>query len=885
MASNSHVRGKASPRWPLWIAFGLVALVAAAWAAIAVLFPPDRVRAVVQAQLSRTLARDVSFENASVSLWPPARLRVQGLKLAGPGGLGGPAFEARALALDLEVLPLIVRRLVVRRLVVDHPMLHVVVGPDGRTNFDGLMRPPPASAPGAPGEGGGPAAPLDLAVRQLSIVEAQVLVDDFAASRRVALGLDSRLGFALERGGERVATDGVTHVRGLAFGPLAATHHADMSRALARIEWRIEHRGKYEASSRRLALERLVVGAGKAELTLTGVVDDLPGASRVDFRARGENVDLAHVIEAVAAADARALHGFQGSGRLDFDLAIRGPLGPGAAPGGAGASGAGESPRAPTPARMPVVTGTIAIANGAFRYPGAPAGVESLAFTAHLGPDSLGIGDLAARVSGQPVRAELAVTRFADPEVRFAVRGDVDLAAVSPLIAPQDVKLGGRAALDLRGHGRAKDPSAMALEGRVRLAGVSVESHALPKKIEQVSGEIALSPARAEIRGLNVRAGQSSFALEGAVTRPLALTAAPGKVEASDVDFTLRSPYLDLAELLPVTPGSPGVMPNARGSGSVEIGRLRNQKLDVTNVKARLALVPGVLEVPEFSFDGYGGTVRGAGRFDLHDPARPVYAVKAKVDTVEADRLLSAWTPARGLLHGALNTTLDFSGEGSTPDDLKRSLTAVGLAALANGTLGPGPALEALSQFTQVPELKEVRFHDMKLPFRVERGRMITDPVVLNGSNGEWRLSGGIGFDGALDYAVSTTLPPDVVKRLGAAGALAAGALAGADGRILIDLRVTGNAKSPRIDWDKKAMGERAKGNLSSTLEKQRARLESELLKGLAPQGGGAGDSTRAGGPQDDARARRALEDSLAKTARGLFEGLFSKPKRDTTRR
>ena len=173
----------------------------------------------------------------------------------------------------------------------------------------------------------------------------------------------------------------------------------------------------------------------------------------------------------------------------------------------------------------------------------------------------------------------------------------------------------------------------------------------------------------------------------------------------------------------------------------------------------------------------------------------------------------------------------------------------------------------------------------MKLPFRVERGRMITDPVVLNGSNGEWRLSGGIGFDGALDYAVSTTLPPDVVKRLGAAGALAAGALAGADGRILIDLRVTGNAKSPRIDWDKKAMGERAKGNLSSTLEKQRARLESELLKGLAPPGGGAGDSARAGGPQDDAHARRALEDSLAKTARGLFEGLFSKPKRDTTRR
>jgi len=350
------------------------------------------------------------------------------------------------------------------------------------------------------------------------------------------------------------------------------------------------------------------------------------------------------------------------------------------------------------------------------------------------------------------------------------------------------------------------------------------------------------------------------------------------------VDFALRSPYLDLAELLPVTPGSP-VLPNARGGGTVQIARLRNQKLDVTNVTARLALTPGVVEVPEFAFDGYGGAVRGTGRFDLHDPARPVYAVKARVDTVEADRLLSAWTPARGLLHGALNTTLDFSGEGSTPDDLKRSLTAVGLAALANGTLGPGPTLEALSQFTKIPELKEVRFKNMKLPFRVERGRMITDPVVLTGSNGDWRLSGGIGFDGSLDYAVSTTLPPDVVKKLGADAALVAGALSGDDGRILIDLRVSGNAKSPRIDWDKKAMGERAKGQLSSTLEKQRAKLEAELLKGLAPKSGGAAtDSAAARSPEDEARQRRALEDSLKKTARGLLEGLFSKPKRDTTR-
>src|SRR5205823_3626700 len=281
-ASPPGARGPAAPpprsgpgRWVLWIGLGLVGLIVVTWVALALLFPKARVRALVQSQLSRTLARDVSFDAAWVSLWPPVRLRVVGVKLAEPSGLArGAAFDAQALDLDLDVLALFARRLVVRRLTLDHPTLHLVIAADGHTNFDGLMQP---AAPGAPGGALAPAAaaaPFDLAVRELVIVEGHALIDDFAASRRVAFGLGSKLGFSLERGGERIATQGMTTVRNVAFGPLSAARAAGLDRALAKIEWRIEHRGKYDATSKRLALERLGVGAGKAEVTLAGVVDD-----------------------------------------------------------------------------------------------------------------------------------------------------------------------------------------------------------------------------------------------------------------------------------------------------------------------------------------------------------------------------------------------------------------------------------------------------------------------------------------------------------------------------------------------------------------------------------------------------------------------------------
>ena len=50
------------------------------------------------------------------------------------------------------------------------------------------------------------------------------------------------------------------------------------------------------------------------------------------------------------------------------------------------------------------------------------------------------------------------------------------------------------------------------------------------------------------------------------------------------------------------------------------------------------------------------------------------------------------------------------------------------------------------------------------------------------------RISGLVGFDGALDYAVSATLPPEVLGRGGVQGALAAGLLSDDRGRLLLDL-------------------------------------------------------------------------------------------------
>lgn len=840
--------------WPVWawlLALPLV-LVAIAWIALAILLPPARVHALVQDQLHHALAREVRFTGASVGLWPPVRLSVRGLELAEPGGLSrGAAFAAERIDLDLDVLALLSHRVTVRRLALERPALHVLLRADGSTNLDSL---------GAPQQPGGAPPAMDIDVRAFAIRGGRVLVDAVPSGRRVAFGLATRLSLLAEQGGQRIATEGETDVTDLAFGPLSATRLADLQQGFSKLDFHVEHRGKYDAKQARLALDRLALRLGATELAFSGLVDSVGPHARFDLRAKGDRLDLAEALRWAAVADAPAVKGIAGSGTVAFDLRAR-----------------GAAPAPGTPPALPLLTGTLSVRDAAFRYAGAPADVRALNLDARFAPDSLTLAPLTARVANQPVSARLLARRFADPLVDFALRGDLDLAAIAPLLAQPGLKLSGRAGVDVTGSGRAKDPGSLALSGRAALVNVGVAKPDLPKPVEGVNGVVLLSPQKAVVQHLAARAGKSSFTLDATVTRPLALMAKPDSVPPAGVTFDFRSPYLDLAELLPTTPGAP-FLPNAKGSGRVAIDRLRQGKLDVTHVAAQVALAPGALEAPAFSLAGYGGTIAGNAKFDLRDTRRPVYAVHAEMKDVQANDVLSAWTPAKDLLRGALGTTIDFSGAGQQPDDVKRTLTLVGLAAITQGQLGPGPALEAIAKTVNIPALHELKFRDLKLPMRIVQGRLVTDAVHLaSGTAGDWTLSGAVGFDGALDYAVSVTLPPEAVAAVQGRSALAAGALMDDQGRMLLDLRVTGPARAPRVTWDTQAMRARVTGRASQAIAEQRAKLESQAKAAAAQELqrrlGLAADSAKAVNP---GQAVRAVGDSVKRAAGGLLRNFFS---------
>jgi hypothetical protein len=841
---------------PWLIVAGIVAVLAGtAWLALQFALPPRRVQAVAQAQLAAAFDREVTLDGASISIWPPVRARLRGLVVGEPEGLAsGAAVRLESLDLDLDPFALLMRRVVLRRVTLVRPKIHLVLKTNGGTNFD----PRPGHTLGAPAPAGGRG--FDIAIQSLRIEGGEVLVDDLRSNRRTALDVDTRISLSLS-GGSRIGTSGKTRLSGLAYGPLGSARRADLDARFSRLALEIEHRGTFDAALHRLALERLAISLGSAEIEFRGVVDGV-GLARPMARleAHSDGLDFGTLLEAASAADLPALRGVRGSGRVSFDLAMIGEIAPG---------------------RLPAISGGVSVRDAAFHYPGAPASVSALSLDAALAPDSLNITGLSARLADQPVHGMVRITHFKDPDVQFHLNGAADLSAVSPLLAPPPMSIGGRATFDVAGSGRTRAIGDLALSGNATLDEVHVASPQLPQPMEHVSGSVDFSHSQALVHALRGAAGHSSFSLEATVDRPMAIAQPPGRVPPAHVDFTLDSPYLDLNELLPPTPG-PTLLPNAAGSGRVRIGRLRQKQLDVQNVDARVTFDPVTFIVQQFSLGGYGGRIDGNARFDLKNPANPGFTVKAKVDSVDADALLSAWTPMRGVMRGALNTTLDLSGAGTRPQDLTRSLTAVGLAAVTSGEIGPTPALAAIAKLTGVPAFEKLAFRDLHMPFEVRDGKVATRAVTLHSQGGDWTATGLAGFDGSLDYDVGAVIPADRVASMGADAARAAGALADNAGRLHLRFHVGGTAKNPSVALDARALGDELAGRLKTSLGAGGSKVEQQLRQVLAP----------APGTSDSAHSLQvhAMAESLKKIKGGdLLKRLFGSPKSsgapaDTTR-
>jgi hypothetical protein len=197
---------------------------------------------------------------------------------------------------------------------------------------------------------------------------------------------------------------------------------------------------------------------------------------------------------------------------------------------------------------------------------------------------------------------------------------------------------------------------------------------------------------------------------------------------------------------------------------------------------------------------------------DLADPDSVRYTSNLEVRGVEANDILSATTPLKNLIYGRLDANLDLGGikAGDTPPIAL--LTALGDATIAQGHFAAqGPlGLVAGRMGLLADGRDQIDFQRLAAVFRVEQGRVkFRDTKIGGAGSGEFDLSGSVGLDGTLDYAVSALLPPRYLPAEITRQPDVLALLTDESGRLPVDFVIGGTLREPKVKIDTRKIEER----------------------------------------------------------------------------
>ena len=405
------------------------------------------------------------------------------------------------------------------------------------------------------------------------------------------------------------------------------------------------------------------------------------------------------------------------------------------------------------------------------------------------------------------------------------------------------------------------------------------------------------APMKVDLSRLNVALPDTTLAGTASFSR-----AGQGAKQTTNFTMNLKSPKLNADELLmtdeevavvtggaPEGPKDPKRFNGMRGDMRFEIGALRMNEMDLSNIVAELKMVDDLITVERFTTGVYGGTVSANGSSVRLGPAsaqRP-FELKAEVKGMDVAQAMSLAT-ARKVLGGKFDGQLNLTGVGYEVESLQQRLAGAIDGNLLGGVfLGTdipaavsGPLAKALPFAAKALSNEGATQLADQLPFGVtiKNGvAQLSKPITWTRPDASMRFEGGIGLDGTLDLAGTVNLGPPLIQKMTLGRATPTEP-------VPVALKLTGKAWSPQVEGlDVKpaatAIAKMAAASAATELLGDKGKKVGEVITGgtdAAKEAARAEAEKRQREVEERARqeaeaARKRAEEEAKKRVRGIF--------------
>ncbi|MCK4224432.1 MAG: AsmA family protein [candidate division Zixibacteria bacterium] len=780
---------------------GVIILIILASVMVKIIFTKEKLLSLLVPRIEEALKREVEIEDVTVSIFGGLGADVKGMRVLNPSGfVQKELFKFDQLSIRVKFLPLLRKRVEIKKLILESPEINLEKNKEGGTNFEDLTK----------SEGG--AIVIPVAFDQLQIKNGKILYIDNKDPKKIVLHqLEQTAKLSLDEKMENAKITGKITVDQIEL------NLPGYKGTLPPLKFSLEHDINLNMPEDFLDIKSLKIGIAKVSLDVKGSVEKVSTTPILNLTVESDKIQLEDIFASLPKEESSPLNQITTSGNLTISASFQGG----------------------TKAKLlPQIQGKITFQKVKVDFVDVPQPFNMPYGEINFDSRSLSFFSSEAKLGEVPMELKLVIEDFSDPNLTSELKTKMNLALVSEFVSlPEKTNLSGQADINVKAYGKIKKIEKMNLSGRVDLQKAEVATPALGVPIRNLNAGILLKGGDIDISDLSLSLGKSSLNLQGKVYGAVPYFLSPGR-EKPLFSFSLDSRFLDLDEVFPIsekvnaeeeTPGADSILlPDINVGGQVSIQRAIFREMEFNNLSASLDVTDGVLRLDNIIAEVFSGSVGGEVSCNLNDIEHIQYDMNLTANQIEANDFLSRFTSFDDRLFGKLNLNANFSGKGNRVEDIQKTLVANGTATFENGKLINWELLDRLATLLKIKSFKEQDIKTLRNSFRIQERRVWFDDFSATTKDGDFELIGSVGLDGSLDYMLTAVLSPELSLRFDALGDLS-DYLKNEEGRVVLDIKISGPAKNPEFALDTSKAEKKFKDQMKAKVEEEKDELKDQL--------------------------------------------------------
>lgn len=744
---------------------------------------------------------------------------------------GTPMLLLERGVVEVPLMPLLKGSVEVTTVILERPRLWLEVDSAGHANYSFAEGPgvgagtPDTAEPGFSGR---------ISVPDVRIVGGSLDYVNFASHSALGVeGIDLSISATVPEGGSLIETK----VSGTAGGFRYGQKDAPLIRNLP---LGLEQTIVYHRGDDSVALGSGTITLRRMQLSTSGSVARASADQYYDVTISGDRITVAELLSLVPPEYMKEAAGMDASGEVQASMHILGTV---------------------TDSTLPAVTGTVRVSGGTIKYAQLPKAITDVGLSASFemseAREVFVMDRFSARMGSNPIDMRLKVVGFDDPTIALNAKGSLNLSEL-PQYYPLDqgTRVSGLLTADVDLAGRVAAPKSMRASGTMTLRGVTVKTAAAARPLENLEGTLVFTNERLEGRKFSMMLGKSDLALDFRMDNYLAMAMPEASAGRPRLSGSLASRHLYSADVTeqaapepqgvsaaPRAAAKPGSLPDLDADLSARIGVLTMERMELKDVNAALELRSGTLTLRNFAAKAFNGDISTRGTIRMIDPAKPEFDLSLETSRMDANALLGTFTSFSDRLFGALSMKASMSGAlNDTMGLVPSTVNGSGTVSIQSGRLAGVKINAAISDLLRLPDLEEISFKDWSNSFTVVAGRLLLKDLTIASGDADYTINGSQGLDGSLDYGMTVLLSGPMSSRVSLPGLAgeAVQVLKNPDGRLPLNLKVTGTTTAPNVSLDtaelERRLQEKAKEKVAGEAKKLQGDIEKkagDLIKDL----------------------------------------------------